>query len=119
MLLAPYLAELLAARMATGTTPDRLEMFDPDRFDPAATTAGAEQDYYARYATLLPRERSFTARPPCPEPIWGILRRAGQPSGAVRAATRGRPSRTARARCHPWTPTGSRPNRPPTTSRRA
>jgi sarcosine oxidase subunit beta len=50
MLLAPYLAELLATRMTTGTTPARLEMFDPDRFDPAATTAGSEQDYYARYA---------------------------------------------------------------------
>jgi sarcosine oxidase subunit beta len=50
MLLAPYLAELLATRMTTGTTPARLEMFDPDRFDPAATAAGSEQDYYARYA---------------------------------------------------------------------
>jgi sarcosine oxidase subunit beta len=50
MLLAPYLAELLATRMTTGTTPARLEMFDPDRFDPAATTAGSEHDYYARYA---------------------------------------------------------------------
>ena len=50
MLLAPYLAELLATRMTTGATPDRLEMFDPDRFDPAATAAGHEQDYYARYA---------------------------------------------------------------------
>jgi hypothetical protein len=36
--------------MTTGTTPARLEMFDPDRFDPAATAAGSEQDYYARYA---------------------------------------------------------------------
>jgi len=50
MLLAPYLAELLATRMTTGATPSRLEMFDPDRFDPAATAAGHEQDYYARYA---------------------------------------------------------------------
>ena len=50
MLLAPYLAELLATRMTTGATPSRLEMFDPDRFDPAATAAGEEQDYYARYA---------------------------------------------------------------------
>ena len=49
MLLAPYLAELLATRIATGTSPARLEMFDPDRFDPAAA-AGTEQDYYARYA---------------------------------------------------------------------
>jgi sarcosine oxidase subunit beta len=51
MLLAPYLAELLAARMATGISPARLEMFDPDRFDPGTTSMGAEQDYYARYAT--------------------------------------------------------------------
>ena len=51
MLLAPYLAELLATRITTGATPSRLEMFDPDRFDPAATAADSEQDYYARYAT--------------------------------------------------------------------
>jgi sarcosine oxidase subunit beta len=51
MLLAPYLAELLATRMATGSGPERLGMFDPDRFKPAAeTSAGQEQDYYARYA---------------------------------------------------------------------
>ena len=51
MLLAPYLAELLATRMATGATPARLEMFDPDRFDPGVATTDSEQDYYARYAT--------------------------------------------------------------------
>ena len=51
MLLAPYLAELLATRLATGTTPARLAMFDPDRFDPAAAATGSEPDYYARYAT--------------------------------------------------------------------
>ena len=50
MLLAPYLAELLAAQMTTGATPADLHMFDPDRFDPAAAAAGPEQDYYARYA---------------------------------------------------------------------
>lgn len=50
MLLAPYLAELLATRMASGHAPAGLSMFDPDRFDPAAATAGPEQDYYARYA---------------------------------------------------------------------
>lgn len=49
MLLAPYLAELLATRMATGASPQRLEMFDPDRFDSGAA-ASSEQDYYARYA---------------------------------------------------------------------
>ena len=50
MLLAPYLAELLATRMASGVAPERLEMFDPDRFDPAAPATGTDQDYYARYA---------------------------------------------------------------------
>ena len=50
MLLAPYLAELLATRLATGVAPERLEMFDPDRFDPAAPATGTDQDYYARYA---------------------------------------------------------------------
>ena len=50
MLLAPYLAELLAAQMTTGAAPADLEMFEPDRFDPAAAAAGPEQDYYARYA---------------------------------------------------------------------
>jgi sarcosine oxidase, subunit beta len=49
MLLAPYLAELLATRIATGASPARLEMFDPDRFDPATETAAGGQDYYARY----------------------------------------------------------------------
>ena len=49
MLLAPYLAELLATRMATGASAERLDMFDPDRFDPT-TAASPEQDYYARYA---------------------------------------------------------------------
>jgi glycine/D-amino acid oxidase-like deaminating enzyme len=51
MLLAPYLAELLATRIATGATPARLAMFDPDRFDPATAATDSEQDYYARYAT--------------------------------------------------------------------
>jgi sarcosine oxidase subunit beta len=50
MLLAPYLGELLATRLTTGLIPADLVMFDPDRFDPSAATAGAEQDYYARYA---------------------------------------------------------------------
>jgi len=50
MLLAPYLAELLATQMATGVAPERIQMFDPDRFDPAAPATGTDQDYYARYA---------------------------------------------------------------------
>jgi len=49
MLLAPYLAELLAERFVTGTTPERLAAFDPDRFVPgeSSETSG---DYYARHA---------------------------------------------------------------------
>ena len=50
MLLAPYLAELLATQLSTGARPDRLAMFDPDRFDASGATATTEQDYYARYA---------------------------------------------------------------------
>jgi sarcosine oxidase subunit beta len=50
MLLAPYLAELLAERFVTGVTPDRLAMFDPDRFDPDAVSDADDADYYARYA---------------------------------------------------------------------
>jgi sarcosine oxidase subunit beta len=51
MLLAPYLAELLAARMTGGVAHPRLAMFDPDRFDGLATDEQEqERDYYARYA---------------------------------------------------------------------
>jgi hypothetical protein len=50
MLLAPYLAELLAERLVTGITPERLAMFDPDRFDPDARSDADDADYYARYA---------------------------------------------------------------------
>jgi sarcosine oxidase subunit beta len=50
MLLAPYLAELLATQITTGNRPAELEMFDPDRFEPTATTSEPETDYYARYA---------------------------------------------------------------------
>ena len=50
MLLAPYLAELLAERFVTGITPERLAMFDPDRFDADAATDADDADYYARYA---------------------------------------------------------------------
>ena len=52
MLLAPYLAELLAHRMTTARTSERLAMFDPDRFEAGAPPAEAQEtDYYARYAT--------------------------------------------------------------------
>ena len=50
MLLAPYLMELLAERFTTGAVPERLAMFDPDRFAPDDTGARDEGDYYARYA---------------------------------------------------------------------
>lgn len=50
MLLAPYLAELLAGRIATGTAHPQLTPFDPDRFDEAAPGADSSGDYYARYA---------------------------------------------------------------------
>jgi sarcosine oxidase subunit beta len=50
MLLAPYLTELLAARMTAGVTHERLGMFDPDRFDGmTADDPEQERDYYARY----------------------------------------------------------------------
>jgi sarcosine oxidase subunit beta len=49
MLLGPYLAELLAERFVTGVTPDRLAVFDPDRFAADASPEHAAGDYYARY----------------------------------------------------------------------
>jgi sarcosine oxidase subunit beta len=50
MLLGPYLAELLAERFVTGTTPARLAAFDPDRFAPDEAPEEDAGDYYARYA---------------------------------------------------------------------
>ncbi len=50
MLLAPYLAELLATQVASGHRHERLQMFDPDRFAPDVATAESAHDYYARYA---------------------------------------------------------------------
>ena len=49
MLLAPYLAELLAHQIARGERPTDLGPFEPDRFEPGAADAG-NGDYYARYA---------------------------------------------------------------------
>ena len=57
MLLAPYLAELLAERFVTGVTPERLAMFDPDRFDPDAASDADDADYYARYAHGRPASK--------------------------------------------------------------
>lgn len=50
MLLAPYLAELLAERFETGATPSMLAAFNPDRFVPGGRMAKPADDYYARYA---------------------------------------------------------------------
>jgi glycine/D-amino acid oxidase-like deaminating enzyme len=50
MLLAPYLMELLAERFTTGVAPERLAMFDPDRFAADDTGEREQADYYARYA---------------------------------------------------------------------
>jgi sarcosine oxidase subunit beta len=55
MLLAPFLAELLARQVTSGDRPEMLEMFDPDRFDPTIAVAGeTSTDYYARYARRQP-----------------------------------------------------------------
>jgi sarcosine oxidase subunit beta len=52
MLLAPYLAELLAEHIVTGDPPEMLRAFLPDRFSPDADDLGArEADYYARYGS--------------------------------------------------------------------
>ena len=55
MLLAPYLSQLLAARIATGATHPHLSPFDPDRFDEAAAIADTSGDYYARYRPRAPQ----------------------------------------------------------------
>ena len=54
MLLAPYLTELLAEHMVTGTAPEMLLPFLPDRFSPTSEAEAAEADYYARYAAGVP-----------------------------------------------------------------
>jgi sarcosine oxidase, subunit beta len=51
MLLAPYLTELLAEHIVSGSAPEMLRPFLPDRFAPTAEAEGAEADYYARYAS--------------------------------------------------------------------
>jgi len=58
MLLAPYLTELLAERLASGRTPAHLEPFDPDRFAPDTSAEESSTDYYARYAALSGGRRS-------------------------------------------------------------
>lgn len=49
MLLAPYLSELLAEHLVTGSPPEMLRPFLPDRFTPTDEAERAEADYYARY----------------------------------------------------------------------
>ena len=58
MLLAPYLTELLAERLASGRTPAHLEPFDPDRFAHDTSAEESSTDYYARYAALSGGRRS-------------------------------------------------------------
>jgi len=52
MLLGPFLAELLAEHLVSGTSPEMLRQFLPDRFAPGdQDEAAREADYYARYAS--------------------------------------------------------------------
>jgi len=52
MLLAPYLAELLAEHVVGGEAPAMLRPFLPDRFPPSVDESAAlETDYYSRYAS--------------------------------------------------------------------
>jgi sarcosine oxidase subunit beta len=51
MLLAPFLAELLAEHLVTGEEPPMLRTFLPDRFPPTEAGAAIETDYYARYVS--------------------------------------------------------------------
>lgn len=51
MLLAPYLCELLAEHLVTGSPPDMLRPFLPDRFAPSDEAERSEADYYARYGS--------------------------------------------------------------------
>ncbi|HUG29945.1 MAG TPA: FAD-binding oxidoreductase [Candidatus Limnocylindria bacterium] len=49
MLLAPYLSELLAGRIAGRAAHPDLGAFDPDRFGVEQVVTGQDRDYYARY----------------------------------------------------------------------
>jgi len=52
MLLAPYLAELLAEHIVSGDAPSMLRQFLPDRFPPTGDDeAPIETDYYSRYGS--------------------------------------------------------------------
>jgi sarcosine oxidase subunit beta len=51
MLLAPYLCELLVEHVVTGSPPEMLRPFLPDRFAPSDDAERSEADYYARYGS--------------------------------------------------------------------
>lgn len=54
MLLAPFLAELLAVEVTSGIRPDMLSMFEPDRFAGLERPSEGAGDYYARYVRHRP-----------------------------------------------------------------
>ena len=54
MLLAPFLTELLAEHVVTGSAPEMLRPFLPDRFAPTAEAEATEADYYTRYSPGAP-----------------------------------------------------------------
>ena len=65
MLLAPYLAELLADHVVTGDAPALLRQFLPDRFPPADDqTTPLETDYYSRYSSDSGSGSTSAPRPP-------------------------------------------------------
>ena len=63
MLLAPFLTELLAEHLVTGSPPAMLRQFLPDRFPPTDGEAELETDYYARYASGSAGSPSSTSTP--------------------------------------------------------
>jgi glycine/D-amino acid oxidase-like deaminating enzyme len=65
MLLAPFLAELLADHIVRGEPPAMLRQFLPDRFPPTAEDAApVETDYYSRYASGSGSGSTSAAMPP-------------------------------------------------------
>lgn len=49
VLLSPYTSELLAEEILSGSKPDLLKPFDPNRFEGSPVEFELEEDYYARY----------------------------------------------------------------------
>jgi sarcosine oxidase subunit beta len=65
MLLAPYLAELLAEHIVTGEAPEMLRQFLPDRFPASGDDATPlETDYYSRYGSGSGSGSATKAAPP-------------------------------------------------------